>query len=80
MLNKFSLSTVLAVATLSMGAMAQSAQAATFNFSFSNEDGSVPGTVEGTIELPDGDGTFAASSIFVNSAPAALGYTLPFDI
>ncbi len=56
------------------------ANAATFNFSFSNEDGPVPGTVEGTIELPDGDGTFAASNVTVTSAPAALGFTLPFDV
>lgn len=56
------------------------AHAATFNFSFSNEDGPVNGTVQGTIELPDGDGTFAATSVIVTSAPAALGYTVPLDI
>jgi hypothetical protein len=56
------------------------AHAATFNFSLSNVSGNTPGTVEGTIELPDGDGTFAATSIVVTSAPAALGYTTPFDV
>ncbi|MDJ0509603.1 MAG: PEP-CTERM sorting domain-containing protein [Crocosphaera sp.] len=56
------------------------ANAATFTFSFMNEDGLVDGTVEGVIELPDGDGTFAASSVTVTSAPAALGFTLPFDV
>lgn len=54
---------------------ADSAHAITFNFSFSNENGPISGTVEGTIELPDGDGTFAATSVFVTSAPVALlGY------
>ena len=57
------------------------ANAATFNFSFSNEDGPVAGTVEGTIKLPDGDfDNQPASSIVVTSAPPALGYTLPFDV
>ncbi|MGB5595088.1 MAG: hypothetical protein WBM62_13750, partial [Crocosphaera sp.] len=69
---------VLAVASV-LGS-ANVAHAATFNFSFSNVIGNTPGTVEGTIELPDGDGTFAATSIVVTSAPAALGYTTPFDV
>ena len=57
------------------------ANAATFNFSFSNEDGSIPGTVEGTLELPDGDFVNqAATSVIVTSAPAALGYTIPLDV
>ncbi|MDJ0582731.1 PEP-CTERM sorting domain-containing protein [Crocosphaera sp.] len=55
------------------------ANAATFTFSFNNEDGPVAGTVEGEIELPDGDGTFAATGVTITSAPAALGYTLPID-
>ena len=42
-------------------------------------NGPIAGTVSGTLELPDGDGTFAATSIIVDSAPAALGYTLSFD-
>lgn len=79
MINKLSALTIpLAVATV-FGSV-NVASAATFNFSFSNENGAVNGTVEGTIELPDGDGTFAATSIVVTSAPAALGYTLPFDV
>ncbi len=45
------------------------ANAATFNFSFTNEGGNINGTVEGTVELPDGDGTFAATSVIVTSAP-----------
>jgi hypothetical protein len=59
---------------------AQGASAATFNFSFSNVSGPVNGTVSGTVVLPDGDGTFPATGITVTSAPAALGYTLPFDV
>lgn len=69
----------LALATVATATLAQSASAATFNFSFSNVDGTVSGTVQGTITLPDGDGTFAATSVIVTSAPAALGYTLPYD-
>jgi len=58
----------------------QAANAATlYSFSFSNVDGAVSGTVAGTITLPDGDGTFAATAISITSAPAALGYTLPID-
>ncbi|MGK7879082.1 MAG: PEP-CTERM sorting domain-containing protein [Crocosphaera sp.] len=76
-------STVLGASLLTVATVfgtANVANAATFGFSFSNEDGPVNGTVEGTIELPDGDGTFAATSIFITSAPAALGYTTPFDV
>jgi hypothetical protein len=51
------------------------AQAITLhNFSFSNVEGTVPGMVAGTITLPDGDGTFAASSVTVTTAPNGLGY------
>lgn len=56
------------------------AQAGVFTFVYSNVEGPVPGTVSGTITLPDGDGTFAASLITVESAPAALGYTTPVDV
>ncbi len=76
-------STVLGASLLTVATVlgtADVANAATFTFSFSNEDGPINGTVEGTIELPDGDGTFAATSVFVTSAPAALGYTIPFDV
>ncbi|MEH2131750.1 MAG: PEP-CTERM sorting domain-containing protein [Nostoc sp.] len=53
------------------------AQAATFNFSFSNVDGAVNGNVGGTIQLPDGDGTFAATSVVITSLPDGLGLTAP---
>ncbi len=56
------------------------AHAIVLNFSFQNVNGSVPGTVSGEITLPDGDGTFAASSLVITSSPNALGYTLPFDV
>jgi hypothetical protein len=51
-----------------------------FNFSFNNVSGPVNGTVSGTLELPNGNGTFAATSMKINSAPAALGYTQPVDV
>ena len=51
-----------------------------FNFRFNNVNGEVGGTVSGTLELPNGDGTFAATSMKINSAPAALGYTQPVDV
>lgn len=57
-----------------------SADAAFFGFHFNNENGLVAGTVSGEIMLPDGDGTFAATSLLVTSAPAALGYGLPLDV
>jgi PEP-CTERM motif len=58
----------------------QAAEAVTlYSFTFSNADGAISGTVAGTITLPDGDGTYAATAISITSAPAALGYTLPID-
>ncbi|WP_168653550.1 hypothetical protein, partial [Dolichospermum sp. UHCC 0299] len=51
-----------------------------FNFSFDNTVGPVNGTVSGTLDLPNGNGTFAATSVKINSAPAALGYTQPVDV
>ncbi|MBD2444675.1 PEP-CTERM sorting domain-containing protein [Dolichospermum sp. FACHB-1091] len=51
-----------------------------FNFSFNNVEGLVNGTVSGTLELPNGNGIFAAKSVKINSAPAALGYTQPVDV
>ncbi|WP_107666279.1 PEP-CTERM sorting domain-containing protein [Cyanothece sp. BG0011] len=66
---------------VSVVGLADAANAATFNFSFSNVEGNTTGTVEGTLELPDGDFSGqAATSVIVTSAPAALGYTTPFDI
>lgn len=50
------------------------ASAAVFTFSFDNEDGGISGTVAGEIFLPDGDGTFAATSLIVTSAPGGFGY------
>ncbi|MFM1841973.1 MAG: hypothetical protein RLZZ490_709 [Cyanobacteriota bacterium] len=64
----------------SLALTANPAQAINYNFTFSNVTGPVAGTVAGTITLPDGDGTFAATGITVTSAPAALGYTYPFDV
>lgn len=55
------------------------AQAATFNFSFSNVSGAVNGNVGGTIQLPDGDGTFAATSVVITSLPGSLGLTAPVN-
>lgn len=73
--------TLRAVLSLAfLGVLAGNAKAAVYTFSFSNVDGAVSGTVSGTITLPDGDGTFAATSIVVTSAPTALGYTTPFDV
>lgn len=60
------------VTVASVVGSASVANAATFNFSFSNETGSVPGTVEGMIELPDGDGVLAATSVIVTSAPSEV--------
>jgi hypothetical protein len=51
-----------------------------FNFSFNNIGGPVNGTVSGTLDLSNGNGTFAATSMKINSAPAALGYTQPVDV
>jgi hypothetical protein len=70
----------VALATVATATLAPVASAATFNFSFGNVTGPVSGTVQGTLTLPDGDGTNAATSLIVTSAPAALGYTLPFDV
>ena len=56
---------------------ASAANAGLFSFNFSNVTGAVPGDVSGVITLPDGDGVFSASSVVVQSSPAALGWTLP---
>ncbi|NCQ91537.1 MAG: PEP-CTERM sorting domain-containing protein [Microcystis aeruginosa LG13-03] len=78
---KSSLCYSVALATVATATLAPVASAATFNFSFSNVTGPVNGTVQGTLTLPDGDGTnLAATSLIVTSAPAALGYTLPFNV
>ena len=77
---KSSLCYSVALATVATATLAQSASAATFNFSFSNVNGPVSGTVQGTLTLPDGDGTFSASAATITSAPAALGYTTPLPL
>ena len=54
---------------------------AIFDFSFQNVNGTVNGTVSGKITLSGtGDGTFSATSILVNAAPAGLGDTVPLDV
>ncbi|MDJ0843395.1 hypothetical protein [Crocosphaera sp.] len=65
----------ISLAVASVFSSASVVNAATFSFSFSDENLSaagVPGTVEGTIELPDGDGIFAANSVVVTSSPAEV--------
>lgn len=52
---------------------ASQAKAALFNYEFINVNGAVSGTVKGGITLPDGDGTFAASLVTIDSYPALLG-------
>jgi|GEM_PF-3427424 hypothetical protein len=59
---------------------AQTAEAALYNFSFSNVNGPVAGTVQGEITLPDGNGTFPATGLIITAAPAALGYTTPYNL
>jgi hypothetical protein len=75
-----SLAIAIALATVATSSLSQVASAATFNFSFSNVSGPVSGAVQGTIILPDGDGTFAASAVTVTSAPTSLGYTIPLPL
>jgi hypothetical protein len=56
------------------------ANADTFTFGFTNTQGNVNGTVTGTILLPDGDGTNAATQVTIDSYPAyfaANGYPAP---
>ncbi|WP_414552696.1 hypothetical protein [Anabaena sp. CCY 0017] len=76
-LTKLSMATAGA-AVIALG-FAGTAQAAIFNFSFSNENGAVNGDVKGTIELADGDGTFAATSVMITSLPGGLGLTAPVN-
>ncbi len=69
----------LVLGTILAGSFISPTKAATFNFSFSNVQSSANGTVEGRIELPDGDGIFAATSVLITSAPSELGYSFPLD-
>jgi hypothetical protein len=77
---KSSLCYSVALATVATATLAPVASAAIFNFSFSNVTGPVNGTVQGTLTLPNGDGTFSASAATITSAPAALGYTTPLPL
>ncbi|NET74722.1 PEP-CTERM sorting domain-containing protein [Okeania sp. SIO1F9] len=80
MFKHFSIAAVGAAITTFTAVSA--ASAATFGFSFSNENGIVNGTVEGTIELiesPVRDDRFLATSVIVTSSPD-LGYNLPLNI
>ena len=62
-------------AALTAATLTTSAEAATYGFSFLNEDGAIAGTVTGLIEIADGDGLgLAATSVQVTSAPFGLGY------
>ncbi|MDY7005676.1 MAG: PEP-CTERM sorting domain-containing protein [Cyanobacteriota bacterium] len=74
------LSIAAAGATIATLTAVSGASAATFGFSFSNEDGLVNGIVEGTIELPDGDGLFAATDVTITSFPNGLGLNAPINI
>lgn len=69
----------LATAAL-VATMSTSAAAAVFDFSFSNVNGNTAGEVSGQITLPDGDGTFSATSIVVSDAPGGLGLGTPIDL
>ncbi len=57
------------------------AGALSFTFSFSNVTGTVPGTVTGEITGLTDNGTSSATSVTIDSYPAALGLSLsvPFE-
>lgn len=56
------------------------AQAATFDFFFADGNNPASGlTVSGTITLPNGDGTFAATDVTITSAPPVAGVTYPYS-
>jgi hypothetical protein len=72
---------LLAVTALTAALMAGSASAATINFSFVNTIGNVSGTVTGQIDGLVDNSTSAATAIYVDSYPAALGsYATPFNV
>ena len=51
-----------------------------FDFSFTNTEGEVPGTVTGVIELPSSCTTCAATAVIINTIPSGdPGLTLPLD-
>jgi hypothetical protein len=54
---------------------------AVYSFAFQNVEGVTAGTVSGTITLSGtGDGNFNATSITIDSAPVAFGYTSPHEV
>ncbi|SLN20605.1 hypothetical protein PEL8287_00856 [Roseovarius litorisediminis] len=71
---------ILGLATAALLVATSAANAATFSFSFSNENGLVSGDVTGLILTPDGDGTFAINSLTIQTAPAGIGFGLPVVI
>jgi len=54
--------------------------ALSFNFSFSNEIGTVAGTVTGQIDGLTDNTTGPATAVFVNSAPPVFNLTTPFSV
>ena len=68
------LSILSAVMLLGATVGAKAAPVSYYSFSFDNNFGQVAGTVSGVIVLPEGDGRFAASAVYVLDAPEALGY------
>ena len=71
-----SLSGLLAAAILSPS----TALALDFSFEFDNVIGNVSGTVKGRILGLADTGTSAASQVFIDSAPAELGFTPPINV
>jgi len=64
-----------------MSVMAATAQAATFNFFFADQNDPSTGlTVSGTITLPDGDGTHAATDVTITSAPINTSFSAPISL
>lgn len=82
MMRRLNLKSVSRFVLLLVAVLASTpAHGAVYSFLFQNVDGGVSGTVSGTITLSgDGDGTFSATSITINSAPVSLGYTTPYEV
>jgi len=61
--------------------MSGAAQALSFDYYFTNTVGNVSGTVTGHVDGLADNSTGAASAVWVDSYPAALGsYSTPFDV
>lgn len=54
---------------------ATASQAAIYNYSFS----STSGTISGAITLADGNGSFSATSLTIDTAPSIPGFIIPLD-